>query len=218
MSTVLFPTVVLDNFLDEPFQFVDLANRLKYENSKDGLWPGTRTEDLVINYPEMTHRVVKKILSLYYNPQDEVSWSVSAFFQKVSSRYNQGWIHLDPQAQLTSIIYFCNSGFGTSIYTPKDISTFGGIVNADKKHESYSNFSEIDKYSSYREENNKQFVKTIGVDSNFNRMFCFEGGSFHGVDNFENKADTTERLTMVLFISNILSSSRFPIERSRFCI
>ena len=222
MHSLMFPTTIVDDFLHEPFQYVKLANALQYERDKDGRWPGLRTENLVINYPDMVHRVVKKIMSLYYNlycfEQEYVNWHVTAYFQKVSSNYNKGWIHSDIGNQLTSIIYFCESGLGTSIFRPKEILNFKGIINSKEKYESYKNIEKINELSRYREENNNQFIKTITVDSCFNRLLCFEGGHPHGVDNFENEDNNLDRLTLILFISKIVPANCFPIERSKFSL
>lgn len=218
MHSLLFPTTIVDNFLLDPDQFLNLASNQKYYLDKEGRWPGVRTKNLVEYYPYLIHNLVGKILSLYYNlKQEELTWNVSAFFQKVTSSYSKGWIHSD-DSQLSIIIYLCKEGLGTSIYKPNDISTFKGVIHREKKIASYKEPLKLNEYSVFRDENNNQFKKVISVDSCFNRLLCFEGGQFHGVDNFIDSNDKDERLTMVMFINNISSTINFPIHRSKFCI
>lgn len=218
MHSLLFPTTIVDNFLDQPFKYVEFANTLNYKSDEEGKWPGVRTEDLIINYPSVIHKIVKKTLALFYNFQNEsISWNVSAYFQKINSNYTKGWIHSDVGSQLTAIIYFCDSGFGTSIYRPKDILNFKGLINQKEKLECYKNIQKINELSNYRDENNNQFEKSITVDSSFNRMMCFQGICAHGADNFISN-DNSERLTLIMFISKIVPQISYPIERSKFLL
>ena len=216
MHSLLFPTTVVDNFLTDPHEYVNLANSLEFFSDPQGRWPGLRTENLVEKYPNMVHRLVEKIMSIYYNFDNEsLNWNVISCFQKVNSSYVEGWVHGD-ETVLSSIIYLCDSGFGTSLYKPKDISKFESIINREQKFDSYKNPEKILEYTSHRIENNSQFEKSLTVDSQFNRMFCFEGGNFHGVDNFRNPENNFERLTLVLFITHVTPSKSFPIQRVKF--
>lgn len=216
MHSLLFPTTIVDDFLHEPFQYVEFAKSLEFASDPEGRWPGLRTKNLVIDYPDLVHHIVKKIMSLFFNFLNEkVDWRVGCYFQKVNTIYSNGWIHSDPN-QLTSLIYFCNSGFGTSLYGPKDITNFKGVINGIEKRQSYINLNKLEEYKNFKKENNNQFSKIVTVDSKFNRLFCFEGGTYHGVDNFVNDKNQEDRLTMILFISNITTEHNFPITRSKF--
>lgn len=216
MDSLLFPTTIVDNFLDQPHKYVEFANSLEYLPDPNGKWPGVRSVNLSEHYPQMVNRIITKITSLFYNfenQQDNLNWESLCYFQKVSSTFNSGWVHSD-NMQLTSIIYFCEPGYGTSIYLPKDITIFNGLINSQKKFESYKNTDCIMEYQKYKDHNNGLFDKTISVDSKFNRCFLFESQNFHCADNFINKDDNTDRLTMIFFIDN-LCSNNFPIQRSK---
>lgn len=216
MDSVLFPTTIVDNFLDQPFKYIDLANRLNYSPDPYGNWPGLRSENLSNLYPEMINRIIGKIASQFYNfenDQDYLEWTSMSFFQKVSSNYKTGWTHLDT-TQLTCLIYFCREGFGTSLYNIKDIETYSNLIHTEEKEKSYKNVSNIDQYDNFKEKNNSQFVKSITVDSAFNRLLTFESDTYHAADNFCNDLEDQERLTLILFISD-LKSKKFPIQRCK---
>lgn len=217
MDSLLFPTTVVDNFLDQPHKYVEFANSLEYLPDPNGRWPGVRSVNLTEHYPHMVNRIILKITSLFYNfqsQQDFLNLQSSCYFQKVNSTYQSGWVHSDVESHLTAIIYFCDEGVGTSLCEPKEISSFFSNTNTNKKYESYKKSDEIEIYKQYREENNNLFTKTISVDSQFNRLFLFESDRFHCADNFVCADSKIDRLTMVLFLHN-LQSDKFPIQRCK---
>ena len=217
MDSLLFPTTIVDNFLETPEKYVELANSLEYNYDPLGRWPGTRSCDLSMHYPMMMDRIIIKIMSLFYNfdtSTDFIKFDSNSNFQKVNSCYDTGWVHCD-DGHLTAIIYFCNEGFGTSLCSPKNIESFSKIQNDEQKRESYKNLNKIKEYNEYRDQNNDMFTKTVSVDSKFNRLFVFESGNFHVADNFTNQIkNDNERLTMVIFIDRI-GSNKFPIQRCK---
>lgn len=217
MSSLIFPTSIIDNFLDQPNKYVDLANSLDYDYDNEGRWPGLRTKNISALYPQMINKIIKQILSLYYDfhlSNEMVSWESSSSFQKINSLYTDGWVHKDYE-QLTSILYLCGPGFGTSLCVPKNIETFTDVEHLDKKEESYLNIKDVDKFEKFKLKNNSLFEKTISVDSMFNRLLVFESQNYHVADNFVNTASKdSDRLTLVIFIKNI-SCSKFPIQRCK---
>jgi hypothetical protein len=217
MDSLIFPNTIVDNFLDDPHKYVEFADTLEYSPSQSGSWPGVRSKDLSVLYPNMVERLLKKMFSLFYtfdqNIVDFYSCSSNCYFQKVSSDYNNGWVHMD-NCQLTAIVYLCNSGYGTSLCKPKDITTFYSEINSEKKYESHNNVDRLSEFQKYKDENNNLFNKTVTVDSQFNRLFLFESHFFHSADNFCNKDDNKDRLTMIFFI-NRLCVKNFPIQRCK---
>lgn len=215
MESILFPTTIVDNFLQEAEEYVKLSTTLNFYSDKQGKWPGTRSEDLSIKYPNMMNRIITKILSIYYDfDSTVVMWNSKSFFQKVSSNHKVGWIHRDPN-MLTAIIYFCDEGLGTSLYKIKDVSNFYDVLNTDQKVDSFLNVNKLEEFEKFKNENNSLFEKSITVDSKFNRLFCFEGMNIHGADNFINNDKNKERLTLITFISSV-ATNNFPIQRSKF--
>lgn len=216
MNSILFPTVIVDNFLDEPEKYIELTKKCIFKPDPRGMWPGQRTDNLTLIYPEVINRLVAKIMSIFYNFNNKVDfleYECASYFQKISSMYESGWVHADNEWMITSIIYFCNEGYGTSLYSPKDLENFRGIINSDKKQESYKDPKQLEKYKVFRDENNSQFVKNIAIDSKYNRLIAFESDNYHCADNFINHTNE-DRLTLLLFIGK-LKSNKFPIQRTK---
>jgi galactitol-specific phosphotransferase system IIB component len=217
MNSLLFPTTIVDDFLNQPNQYVDLASSLEYLPSSDGAWPGVRTENLSELYPEMINNIIFKLMSLYYNFfkwDESIHWTSQSYFQKVDNIYDDGWVHCDLHSHLTSIIYLCDNGLGTSLCIPKNITTFSGLKNQQQKFESYKNPEKIATMKQFKEDNNSMFQKTISIDSRFNRLLVFESQNYHCADNFKNIKSNVERLTLIIFINNIVSN-KFPIQRCK---
>ena len=42
----MIPITIVDDFLNEPHQLIELANRLEFTPDPSGMWPGTRSRPL----------------------------------------------------------------------------------------------------------------------------------------------------------------------------
>lgn len=220
ISMNLFPTICIDDFYDDPDSIRNYALSLEYFTST-GEYPGKRTKSLHEIDKVFFDDFCEKIMSIYYNFDTTLmNWNISTRFQLIenlsdnkSSPKNTGWIHQDGAALLGGIIYLTpeiDPSCGTSVFKLKDsIEHDTGDLTIRTDFHSKN----IDRdYDCNIVKHNSQFVETIRFDNHYNRLIAFEGGVFHGVNNFYSNK---QRLTQVFFVHNIESNCRSPIERMK---
>ena len=79
-----YPTVVIDEFFDNPSTIRDFALSLSYERDADGRWPGERTPMLHTIDESLVYAFAKKILSIYFDNGTQVYWDdIQMAFQKI---------------------------------------------------------------------------------------------------------------------------------------
>jgi len=199
-----FPTMVIDNFYEDPDMWRDYALSQEFFKGERGSWPGLRTELLhTLNRPvfEVT---MKKILFVL---KDYGITSVSEFqtaFQLIDESYGRGWVHDDdPKLQVAGVIYLNPTaplGAGTTIYA--DAPDFNGEKYSKLFMEDVllSTAEERTKYAKYRQEQVNHFSPTITAESVYNRCILFDSRNWHSADNFFGSTKDDTRLTQVFFI------------------
>jgi hypothetical protein len=199
----LIPTVVLDNFFDDPLWVRDFALKQEYTKDPDGLYPGKRTQPLHELNEKLFKHVINRFNSIFFYLEHIEGWQARAFFQQIDSSYNEGWVHRD--VDLISGLIYLNPNpsldTGTTIYKPKATGLFG--VNPMNKQSLPG---------SVREENNGEFDESIIVKNRFNRLIAFDSTEFHCANKFTGNSPETNRLTLVFFIER-LQVPHFPIQR-----
>lgn len=204
MRNRLFPTLVVDGFLDYPDELVDYAKTLDYQCAENHNWPGKRTNSLHLLSNDLFMYIGNKILKCY--GFSNFTYKATAFFQLVDKNYHKGWVHSDDDV-LTSIIYLNkknNLNSGTSLYKPKKFYTT--TINITDKHNFFKKMSENDDYIMTKEvkekleENNDLFEETLNVKNLYNRMISFESGIFHSANDFSIEEP---RLTLIYFFNEI---------------
>ena len=117
---MIWPTLCVDNFFDEPNKVIELSKSLHHE--------------------EFFNWVSNKIMSALYPAEwPNIAWYNTAYFQKIPSGLkNDGWVHQDKSNEFTAIIYLSqNTEAGTSIYLPKtfykESKTKGSVKDRDFK-------------------------------------------------------------------------------------
>ena len=101
-----FPTIIVDDFFEDPHKVIQLANSLDYIDSAEVnyAWPGKRSTPLHEADYSFFNDTVVKVLTTYF-PFAKVSYNdARLLFQKVSSIYEDGWTHRDENL-ITFIIY-----------------------------------------------------------------------------------------------------------------
>ena len=213
---MLFPTIVIDNFFEDPEMALQHSKSFNYEPPEDGSYPGTRSENLDTKFFQFTTK--KMMAALYPMNFRSMSWTGSQFFQKIDGKNYpyEGWVHQDWKAEITAIVYLSKDlGCGTAINTPQ--SHDREIIFIDKKQnqfkEMYQKQNIDEDYKKYLDENNNRFKKTIKIDSVFNRLVMFDSSNYHSVINFGD----TERMTLITFISKIESEKeiKYPLSEMR---
>jgi hypothetical protein len=227
-----FPTYYVNNFYENPEKVLDFANSLEYYPS-EGNYPGKRTKHLHEVSPDFFNYSCFRVLNMIFGKSvSNVSFVAKNTFQKINyndiSISKKGWIHIDPQAKLTVIIYLTpgKSKSGTSIYETKTEGI--GIIDQTLKYElkqskdipkffdfdkKFHNLLEKDELKKKLEENNSRFNTLATFNCKFNSMLAFDGSNFHGAD-FEDLEEGETRLTQVIFFNEILSSN-YPIPDMR---
>ncbi len=78
---MIWPTLCVDNFFDEPNKVIELSKSLDYESSN--VYPGKRSIDLHIHHEEFFNWVSNKIMSALYPAEwPNIAWYNTAYFQK----------------------------------------------------------------------------------------------------------------------------------------
>jgi hypothetical protein len=217
MKTLHFPITIVDDFFDYPDEVREFASQQEYFLDVDNRWPGKRTKSLNEINILLFNDVINKAISLFFNfKKTNISWSASVFFQKVDSKYQEGWVHTDDNI-CTGIVYLSKSKnkCGTTIYRPIDPIN-AKIKNIDKKSEGFNNTNLLEQNKNYLLDNNKQFRPTVTIQEEYNRLVLFDGHLFHGANNFYGNEDDSSRLTLVFFINQIHiheADAIFPIPR-----
>lgn len=199
---MIYPTIILDNFFNDPIKILKFAKSLEYYQSNDGKWPGERTKQLYEIDKCFFESFGSKILSVLYPTIKYKSFNCSLYFHKISKNHiNKGWVHTDTDNDFTSIVYLSqHKECGTSIFDSKKISS--ETLHGQNKKNMYlnKNFKEEEKYLN---ENNNQFIETIKINSKFNRLIMFDGAQFHSAQKFVEDSIEEDRLTLVGFFNNI---------------
>ena len=218
---MLFPSLVVDNFFEEPKKIIDFSKKLSFKY--DGVSPGIRSQ--LIHEIDYTfyNWINNKILSLLYpNDINSITYTANAQFQKISPNLKYvNWIHADTSAQITAILYLSkDSDVGTSLFKNK---SFKDSLNQKIKYTYFENPNIKDeKYLSQLEneykKNKSNFEETLKVNGIYNRLFLFDSWNYHGAHKFVSLKKDSERLTYIVFFNDIYSKIKqlqYPIPTMR---
>ena len=122
------PTMVIDNFYDEPDLVRDYALGLEFFKGNRGSWPGIRTK-LLHEFDRETLEILGKKLMVYLNDYGYTKFDeFQSAFHSTPGSYTRGWVHDDdPKLNIAGVIYLNKepfNGTGTTIYEDND--TFDG--------------------------------------------------------------------------------------------
>ena len=209
-----YPITIVDNFFDDPFEVIKLAEQQEYRIDAGGRYPGKRTVHVGDFAPNFFNKTITKFFSIFYNLENiKYQYHASMHFQKVGIQYDDGWIHADNPQLISGIVYLnTNSSLnsGTSICMPNSVD-WVATKNLDTKIESF--LAEKD-HTTARSENNDQFHETVIVKNKFNRLIAFDSHLAHKA-NFELMPNNTERLTLVFFVENFITTELYPLTKMR---
>tara|TARA_A100001011_G_scaffold83202_1_gene86796 strand:+ start:944 stop:1588 length:645 start_codon:yes stop_codon:yes gene_type:complete len=212
----------MDNFFssDEIGEVMKIANSCQMNRVRQ--IPGSRSEPLhMVNY-DFYRYLNLKILSLLYPNQvtmGQISFASDSRFQCVPKGVkSDGWVHLDMDKILTSIIYLSESTAGTSIYSPKNLFFVPDIT--PDKHEYFSQYEksedkDLSIINQKRDDWNNLFEETISYRGKFNRMIYFDGNEHHASHINEDDCD---RLILITFFEQITlngTTINYPIPTMR---
>lgn len=198
------PTIVVDNFYNEPNLWREFALDQKFFKGNRGNWPGLRTELLHTLHYDLFQITLKKILFVLKDYGITQVNELQTGFQLIAEEYGRGWVHDDdPSFQYAGVIYLSKDapiGSGTTIY--EDSVDFDGD-RYNKMFETDVNNASVEEreiYAKYRAEQVSKFKKSIVVENVYNRLVLFDSRCWHSADNFFGSTTDDTRLTQVFFI------------------
>jgi len=214
-----WPTLIVDNFFEDPNAVVKLSKTFKYDRAENHKWPGTRTLPMHTVDKNFFLWSTKKIMALLYPMNLEtVRWEAAQQFQRVpfNTHGEEGWVHIDTDYELTTIIYLSHHPqSGTCLYEGKHFGPLPEVLKYRKEKERFiKELKDRKRMEKYKNKNNSNFHKKIELFSNFNRLVLFDGHNWHAARN--SSADKSERLTLITFFKDITCKDiRYPIPQMR---
>ncbi len=218
-----FPTLVVDNFFDNPQQIIDCSQKLEFKNLPDKRWAGLRTDKIhEVDY-DLFDYVTKKIMSLLF-PHDSKNmiWQTEMYFSKTNPKDTKypDWAHKDSGAEFTAIMYLSDHSCGTNICHFKKSLQLINDVSAQFDY--YRN--PTNDIPDSKKEIDSKFEDTISVKGRFNRLLIFDGSSWHRQQKFtkEDFKSGKDRLMLIAFFHEVTKQGGtgrvlFPItEMKRF--
>jgi hypothetical protein len=220
-----FPTICVDNFFDEPDKVRELAYSLEYNtcHQSNSSWPGLRTKPLHQICDDFFQLFCQKFLRLFFDYKNNkpTNWGIEAAFQRFPvgqyGNISSGWVHKD-ECPLAGLIYLnpeIDYSCGTSLFKPNKFISGMNTEYASLKDEQHLRFDSKKEhlYENAKNEYNSNFTETVRFGNVYNRLICYSGDMYHGVQNFFGN-ENQERLTLVFFVDSIGATS-FPIPRMR---
>jgi len=214
-----WPTLIVDNFFPDPHAIVKLSKTLKYVQSPNNAWPGTRTLPLHEVDKEFFQWSTRKIMALLYPTQvitdKAIKWQALQFFQRVPYKTygEEGWVHGDTEEEFTVIIYLSDHPqSGTCLYEGKHFNNRPEY--AEEKKRFYRDLKDLNRMEKYRDKCNSKFRKKVELFSNFNRLVLFDGANWHASRNADKSK--SDRLTLITFFTSVTGVDlRYPITQMR---
>lgn len=223
----LFPTIIVDNFLDDPDYVRDRALKMEFIPT-NGTYPGKRTFSLNEIDSELFNTLSQKFFAVHYDFLNPVEWNLSVYFQLIEpfsndkqNSFNHGWIHRDYNKILAGVLYLtpdADPDSGTSLFKPKTSENEVELLEDEQseRNDLYNNkIVDLESYTKRLHSFNSNFIETVCVKNIYNRLISFDSNEWHGANNFHT--GTESRLTLVYFVDSIKSLSVPAVERVRRC-
>lgn len=215
---MIWPTLCVDNFLDNPDEILELSEKLTYEPIDNA--PGTRSQSIHLYDSNFFDWICKKMISLYYpNDIDNIKYYATGTFQKVPANLKyDNWVHADDNYEITSILYLNkHTDSGTSIFHKRKFN-YQGIQYSNEKNKYFKDNIETKDIKKFKNLNNDTFEETMHVKGRFNRLMMFDSSHFHASQPYIDK-NNRDRLTLIIFfkkiILNDIERSHLPIIKSK---
>ncbi len=198
------PTMVFDNFYEDPDLWREYALSQKFFKGDRGSWPGLRTKFLHELNQDIFRVTMRKLLMIVHQYGFTRFDELQTTFQYIDESYGRGWVHDDdPKLNIAGVIYL-NKGTvldaGTTIY--QDQSDFDGERYSNIFMEDVLTASQEErlKYAKYREEQVRHFTPSVNIESVYNRCIIFDPRCWHSAEKFFGNTPEDSRLTQVFFI------------------
>ena len=225
MTNARYPTVVIDDFFDNPDKIRKLMNQCEFNLDQD-MYPGVRTDNLQFLDSDFYDFIKIKLLSIFQEDWNKIKsyYNVNIQFEKITpfkDKYdirNTGMVHADCPAEFGGVVYLDpdpDPDAGTTLYTKTGeyAKMPDGMIEEWRKLYTKQDV-DIDKFQKLYKKLMGYFEESVIVKPKFNRLVMFDGTKFHRCHNFGSKP----RYTLVFFCgiaphSNTLYQPAPPLHR-----
>jgi len=212
----LFPTLVVDDFLEDPDYVLCLATNAEYNNPGHTNYPGVTSKKKIHELDqELFDIIIQKIFGYYWDLRNPVNYNVEMEFQKIEKN-GQGIIHLDTTygALAAGVIYLnqdIERDTGTSFYKllDPDYKIKEEFLDPVARYHAGEilHGHELD---SICEKHYNKFEETMRVQNQYNRLVTYDSNVWHTATSYGNQT----RYTLRFFINELESKHQdFPLQR-----
>tara|TARA_B100000131_G_scaffold17220_1_gene17402 strand:+ start:102 stop:755 length:654 start_codon:yes stop_codon:yes gene_type:complete len=215
----LFPTLVVDDFLDDPDYVCNLAKNAEYNDPGHTNHPGVASKLKIHEIDQkLFDTILQKILGYYWDLNYPVNYMVDMEFQRIQSNdegiLNKGIIHVDSEMAMAAGLIYLNHDAprdtGTSFYKLKDKSyriKQKELLDPIAKYHAGEHVDGIEKIC---QDHYDKFEETMRVQNQYNRLLFYSGDEWHTATSYDNQT----RYTLRYFISELKSNHQnFPLLR-----
>ena len=211
---LLFPTLVVDDFLDDPDYVLCLATNAEYDDPGYTNYPGVASKNKVYELDqELFNTILQKIFGYYWDLKNPVNFNVEMDFQKIESN-GQGIIHLDTTygALGAGVIYLNQNpekDTGTSFYELLDL----GYRIEEELLDPIARYhagEHVDGLDNICEKHYNMFEETMRVQNQYNRLVTYDSNVWHTATSYGDQT----RYTLRFFVNELESKHQnFPLLR-----
>ena len=213
---ILFPTLVVDDFLEDPDYVLCLATNAEYNDPDHTNYPGVASKKKIYELDqELFDTILQKIFGYYWDLNNPVKFRVDMEFQKIEKN-GQGIIHLDTTygALAAGVIYLnqdIERDTGTSFYKllDPDYKIKEEFLDPVARYHAGEilHGHELD---SICEKHYNKFEETMRVQNQYNRLVTYDSNVWHTATSYGNQT----RYTLRFFINELESKHQdFPLQR-----
>ena len=210
----LFPTLVVDDFLEDPDYVLCLATNAEYNDPGHTNYPGVASKNKIHELDqELFDTILQKIFGYYWDLNNPVKFRVDMEFQKIEKN-GKGIIHLDTTyGSLGAGVIYLNQNIdkdtGTSFYK---------LIDPDYKIKEelldpiarYHAGEHVDGLDNICEKHFNMFEETMRVQNQYNRLVTYDSNVWHTATSYGDQT----RYTLRFFINELESTHQnFPLLR-----
>ena len=211
----LFPTLVVDDFLEDPDYVLCLATNAEYNDPGHTNYPGVTSKKKIHELDqELFDIILQKIFGYYWDLNNPVEFVVDMEFQKIEKN-GQGIVHMDTTygALCAGVIYLnqdMDKDAGTSFYK---------LIDPDYKIKQsefldpiarYHAGEHVDGLDNICKDHYNMFEETMRVQNQYNRLVTYGSDVWHTATSYGNQT----RYTLRFFVNGLESKHQnFPLLR-----
>ncbi len=215
----LFPTLVVDDFLDNPDYVLNLAESTEYNDPGHTNYPGVTSKKKLYELDqELFDTILQKIFGYYWDLNNPVNYRVDMEFQRIESDaldiIDKGIIHVDTTygALAAGVLYLNKNPLdntGTSFYKLLDdaYTIEDEFLDPISRYHAGKYVDGLDKIC---KDHYDKFKETMRVQNQYNRLVTYDSNVWHTATSYGNQT----RYTLRFFINELESKYQdFPLQR-----